>query len=84
MSLVSGKRADRPLAAMDAVRARQFAIWKRMTLAERWALIGDVIGTGLAVREQRLRAQHPDATQDELRLLRRKMLLADCADRAAP
>ena len=68
---------------VDAGRARQFAIWKRTTDAQRWGLVEGAIAFALAAREQRLREQHPQAGEAELRLLRREEALRRCAEELA-
>jgi hypothetical protein len=68
---------------MDAGRARQFAIWKRLSDAQRWGLVEGAIAFALAAREQRLREQHPEAGEAELRRLRRDEALRRCAQERA-
>ncbi len=61
---------------MDAVRRQQFAIWARWTPAERLAAMGRMTATVLALRDQRLRRQHPQVDAAALRTLRIATTLA--------
>jgi hypothetical protein len=55
---------------VNEARRRQLELYRRMTPEQRLARASQLIALGRAARDARLRRQHPDATDEELRWIR--------------
>jgi hypothetical protein len=60
---------------MDAGRELQLKIWSSWSAEQRLQAAGKMIELVLALRDARLRRQHPEASDDELRQLRLREVL---------
>lgn len=69
---------------MDEGRRQQLAVFRRMTPTQRLRQASRLTACALAAREQRLRRQHPDASESELRDLRTAELLRFSPTRTLP
>ncbi len=63
---------ERPLAEDTplAIERQQIEIWRRMTPAEKFAVLTDLHASAILFTEAGLRARHPQASPEELRLRR--------------
>ena len=66
---------DAPYIKPDRPTSEQIAAWKRLTFVEKLGLADQMRSTAIRLREARLRQEHPDLPEAEIRQRVRELVL---------